>query len=286
MLSLIHTRTFLAVIDARGFRAAGRSLGLAASTVVEHIDQLEAELTLQLLVRNRGKVRCTPYGEMFLPLARALIDTATRARDLLAKAPLRVAAASNVGVYMLPPKIMSFAAATGITVEPWIGPNPDVVDRLQSGRADVAVTEWWDGRAGFDAIAWRREPLVVIVPPGHAWAHRRSVEPAELLEQTILGGEAGSGTATVLRAALGSIAGCLRTRSGYGSTEAVKRAVRANQGISIVPAASIVDDVASRHLVAVEVRNAGLEKQISVVVPRGLKAESAGMQFARHVLKE
>jgi hypothetical protein len=26
--------------------------------------------------------------------------------------------------------------------------------------------EWWDDRPGFEAAVWRREKLVVIVPPG------------------------------------------------------------------------------------------------------------------------
>jgi DNA-binding transcriptional LysR family regulator len=286
MLSLIHARTFLAVIDSRGFRAAARTLGLAASTVVEHIDQLEAELTTRLLVRDRGKVHPTARGEMLVPLARALIDTATRARDLLKKAPLRVAAASNVGVYMLQPRIASFMAAAGIAVEPWIGPNPEVAERLQNGRADVAVMEWWDCRAGFDSLAWRREPMVVIVPPAHAWAARRHVQPCELLEETLLGGENGSGTATVLRNTLGPIADRLRTRPGYRSTEAVKHAVQAGHGISLVLAAAIADEVANGHLVAVRVRGARLEKQISVIVPKGLNPQCTAMKFARHVVQD
>ena len=283
MLSLVHARTFLAVIDARGFRPAARSLGLAASTVVEHVDQLEIELATPLLVRARGRVRPTEGGALLVPLARALVDTATRAHDVLRLAPLRVAASSNVGVYLLQPWLASFVATSGIAVEPWIGPNPEVAQRLQTGRADAAVMEWWDDRPGFDAIAWRREPMVVIVPPSHKWARRRVVKAEDLLGETMLGGESGSGTATVLRQALGALADRLSMRAGYGSTEAVKRAVRAGQGVSIVLAASVTDEVTNGSLSALQVNGARLAKQISVIVPKGLREASAALRFARHI---
>jgi DNA-binding transcriptional LysR family regulator len=284
MLNLIHARTFLSVLEHRGFRRAARSLGLSSSTIVDHIDRLEVDLGARLLVRERGKVQPTADGARLAPLARALVETAVRARELLSSSTLRVAAASNVGVFLLPPPVASFAAAFGVTVEPWIGSNPDVLRRLEEGMADVAAVEWWDGRAGFDATVWRRERLLVIVAPDHPWAIRGSVASDELGGETILGGEVGSGTGTVLRQALGALADRLNVRSGYGSTEAVKRAVRAGHGISIVLAASVIDELQSGRLRAVELRETTLEKRISLVVPKGVPPTSVAMAFVRHVV--
>jgi DNA-binding transcriptional LysR family regulator len=284
MLNLTHARTFLSVLEHRGSRRAARNLGLAPSPVVDHIDRLEVDLGARLLVRERGKVQPTAEGARLTPLARALVATAVRARELLSGSTLREAAASNVGVFLLPPPIASFAAASGVGVEPWIGSNPEVLRRLEEGMADVAAVEWWDGRTGFAATVWRREQLLVIVAPDHPWATRGSVAPAELDGETILGGETGSGTGTVLRQALGALADRLDIRSGYGSTEAVKRAVRAGHGISIVLAASVVDELQSGRLRAVELRKTALEKRISLVVPEGLPPTSMAMAFVRHVV--
>ena len=284
MLNLTHARTFLSVLEHRGFRRAARSLGVSSSTVVDHIDRLEVDLGARLLVRERGKVQPTAEGARLAPLARALVETATRARKLLSSSTLRVAAASNVGVFMLPPPIASFAAASAVSVEPWIGSNVEVLRRLEDGMADVAAMEWWDGRPGFEATVWRRERLLVIVAPDHPWATRGSVTPAELGGETILGGEIGSGTGTVLRQALGALTDKLNVRSGYGSTEAVKRAVRAGHGISIVLAASVVDELQSGRLRAVELGGTALEKRISLVVPKGVPPTSVAMAFVRHVV--
>lgn len=284
MLSLIHARTFLAVIEMGGFRPAARRLDLAVSTVAHHIDQLEADVSARLIVRQRGRVEATAQGNIFRPLAQALVDTAERAHELLSRAPLRVSAASNIGVYLLQPKIASFVEATGVIVEPWIGPNPDVAERLQGGLADVGLMEWWNARPGFEARPWRRERLVLIVSPAHPWAKRRSVKPEDLIGETILGGERGSGTATVLRTALGGLVERFATRAGYGSTEGVKRAVRAGHGISIVLGCAVEDEVAEGCLIAIPLRGVKLEKQLSIVLPHGLHEAALAERFTDHIL--
>ena len=82
MLNLLHAKTFLTVLGERGFRAAARELKLSPSTIVEHINQLEADLAAPLIVRRRGAVEPTSQGAAFVPLARALLDTAERSRIL------------------------------------------------------------------------------------------------------------------------------------------------------------------------------------------------------------
>lgn len=284
MLNLAHAQTFLAVLDAGGFRAAARRLDLSPSTVVDHVDQLEAALAARLLVRRRGAVRATPQGEAFRPFARALVDTARRARELVAGGPLRIAAASNVGVYLLQAELAAFQAVDSAPVELWIGDNRTVGDRLESGGADVALMEWWDGRPGFAARPWRRERLVVIVPPGHPWAGRQSVTAEDLAGETLLGGETGTGTGTLLRRHLGPLADRLSTVDGFGSTEAVKRAVRAGRGVSLVIASSVADEAAAGHLACLDLAGVALVKEIQLVAPEPLPPTAPARRFLDHAL--
>lgn len=286
MLSLIHARTFLTVIEEGGFRPAARKLALSPSTALEHIRQLEADLAAPLLVRQGGRVEPTAHGAVFEPLARALVSTAERAQELISKAPLRVSASSNVGIYSLQPAIARFASVHGLDIEPWIGANPAVADRLARGLADVAVMEWWDDRPGFDAKVWRREPLKVIVAGSHPWVGRKTIRAAELIDTRILGGEPGSGTGGVLRRALGSLADRLVTIDGYGSTEAVKRAVRSGGGISIVLASTITDEIAEGSLAALDIEGTKLEKVIQIILPNGQPESSSSVRFAAFLLRE
>jgi hypothetical protein len=62
----------------------------------------------------------------------------------------------------------------------------------------------------------------------HEWARRGEIDPEELTRQPLLGGESGTGTGGALRRTLGPLADGLKVQTGYGSTEGVKRAVRAS----------------------------------------------------------
>lgn len=283
MLNLIHTKTFVTVLEERGFRAAARRLRLSPSTVVEHIQTLEGELAAPLIVRRRGQVEATPQGAEFEPLARTLLSTAGRAATLFSAPRLRVASSSNTGIYLLQPTLSALAAAHDIAVDQWIGANHAVADRLGMGLADAAVMEWWDGRPGFDAIEWRREPLVVIAPTDHPLADRAGVTSAELVDYPILSGETGTGTGTALRAALGDTARLLTTVAGFGSTEAVKRAVQAGHGISIVMACAVSREIAEGRLAGLRVEDATLEKTLHIVVPDALPKTAVGALFLRHL---
>jgi DNA-binding transcriptional LysR family regulator len=277
MLNLIHARSFVTVIATRGVRAAARELDLAPSTIVDHIRQLEEVLAAPLVVRQRGSAIPTDQGARLLPLARALVETAGRVRSLIHLPALRLAASSNVGTYLLQPHIAAFRQSAGIPVEQWIGSNSDVVARLERGEADVAAMEWWDGRPGFTARTWRREPLVVIVGSGHPWARRGSVSVTDLQTEPLLGGESGTGTGYLLRRQLGPIAKSLTIIDGFGSTEAVKRAVRAGCGASIVMEASVADEVATEQLVALRIEGVELDKEIKLIVPATLPPSAPAM---------
>jgi DNA-binding transcriptional LysR family regulator len=286
VLNLNHVQTLLKVVELGGFRAAARDLGVSASTVVEHVDQLEAEMAVRILVRDRGRMALTEQGRLFEPLALALMEIESQCHSLCSSRPLRVAAASNVGVYLLQPALASFAAAHDAAIEPWIGANPDVAERLECGRADVALMEWWDDRPSFAARAWRKEPMVLVAPTNHEWARRGEIDPEELARETLLGGEHGTGTGGVLRRALGPRAESLKVRSGYGSTEGVKRAVRAGLGVSIVLSAAVREEIADGLLASVTIRGVRLEKEIMIVSRSWFSASPSIQTLIAHLMHD
>jgi DNA-binding transcriptional LysR family regulator len=285
MLNLLHAKTFLAVLSERGFRAAARDLKLSPSTVVEHIRQLEEDLAASLLVRRHGVVEPTSQGAAFAPLARAMLDTAERSRAIVARPALHVAASSNIGTYLLQSMLTAFQTSNALAVDLWIGPNHDVAERLTNGRADVALMEWWSDRPGFCQHSWRKEPLVVIVAPAHRWATRSAIEVGELAGETLLGGEPGTGTSTVLRKQLGPLADNLTAVRGLGSTEAVKRAVRAGRGISLVIEAAVTDEVRAGQLVVLPLNGIELAKDLKIISPSGLPETALATRFISHVLE-
>lgn len=278
-LNLGQVRAFVTVIDSGGFLDAAKELGCAQPTVTQLIRKLETELGHLLVVRNRTRCVATPAGDLFLPHARRLLHAEDRAIASLAGRSLKVGASGNIGTYLLPPYIRRFNEASGIEVDLVIEPNPNIADRLEAGDVDIAIMEWWDGRQGFSASVWRREPLVIIVAKDHPWAGERTLERRRLLEVPLIGGEPGTGTGRILQSLFGKDGARLRTSMELGSTAAVKEAVKAGLGVSIVLKSTVHDDVAAGSLIAIPLSGEQLEKELMVIKPDNVPPKAPSTRF-------
>ena len=269
MIDLEQVRTYVAIVEAGSFQGAATRLGIAQPTASQHMRKLEETLGHRLIERTRAQAVPTAEGARFLPFARTLLRVADRAQASLTDGGLAIGAASNIGVYLLQPLVSAFrSGARGLgPIDIRIGSNLETARRLEEAEIDIALMEWWDGRPGFDAAVWRDEPLVVIVPRGHRWADRKWIDKTTLLEEPLIGGEPGTGTARLLQDRLGIDPARLKAGLQLGSTEAVKQAVRAGLGVSVTLMSAVREEIAAGHLVAPRLRNGRLSKQLFSIVP-------------------
>lgn len=278
-LNLMQIRAFIAVIDTGGFQEAARWLDCSQPTVTQLVRKLETQLAVQLIIRHRGAPVATRHGDLFLPHARRLLRAEERAVASITARTLMVGASGNVGTYLLPPLLRSFRDSADIDTDLVIAPNPEISDRIESGDIDIAVLEWWDGRAGFIARPWRRERMVVIVPPDHIWAAQDEIPRDWLLDTPMIGGEPGSGTGRLLQEAYGKDADHIRVSMNLGSTAAVKEAVKAGLGISIVLRSTVMEDVQAGTLRAIDLAGAAIEKELMIVLPENVPDNAPSARF-------
>lgn len=279
MISLERVATFLAVATHGGFREAARHTGLSQPTVTQHVKQLEQALDVHLIERNNAGSVLTPEGRTFLPYAENLVRACDRVKALFASSAVTIGASSNVGIYLLQPALKAFRDRYGHTLDVVIDDNVRIADKLENFEIDVAVMEWWDDRPGFVAHIWRREALVVIVPPQHPWAGMPSIPRDWLKGQNLLGGEAGTGTGRLLRRYLGDDAHTIGTALQLGSTEAVKRAVQAGLGISLVLASAVELEHRNGLLRALPLEGVAPHKDIYLIRRKGRRPGTPAVQF-------
>lgn len=284
MISLERVATFLAVATKGSFREAAKHTGLSQPAVTQHVKHLEQSLNATLIERNNAGSTLTPEGLAFLPYAENLMRTSERASALFEKTSVAVGASSNAGIYLLQPYLKAFQEYSSYPLDLIIGDNPSTADRLQKCEVDVAIMEWWDERPGFSATVWRREELVLIVSPQHPWADKPSIPRHWLKNQTMLGGETGTGTRRVLEQSLGKDAQSIGVSMQLGSTEAVKHAVQAGLGISLVMASAVRQECLNGMLCAIPIEEIPPEKNIFVIErQRGLH-ETAASIFVDFIL--
>ncbi|HEY4455725.1 MAG TPA: LysR family transcriptional regulator [Pseudonocardiaceae bacterium] len=82
-MELRQVTSFLAVVDEGQFARAAERLFLSAAAVTGHVKALERELGTKLL--ERVPVQLTPAGRRFITHARAFLDAANVARDVVSE---------------------------------------------------------------------------------------------------------------------------------------------------------------------------------------------------------
>ena len=284
MIHLERVVTFLALAASGGFREAAKRTGLSQPTVTQHLKRLEQALNVNLIDRNNAGSTLTPEGRAFLPYAENLVRTYDRAKALFERNSIVIGASSNIGIYLLQPYLKAYKEVSAHKLELIIDDNPAIVDKLERFEIDVAIMEWWDQRPGFSATLWRQEELVIIVPKDHPWAGMRSIPRTWLKGQNLLGGEAGTGTGRLLREFLGKDASTIGVSMQLGSTEAVKNAVRAGLGISLVMAAAIEHESRNGKLCAISIEEMQPRKNIYVIRRESGAHETPALEFMNFLL--
>ncbi|MDX5387232.1 MAG: LysR family transcriptional regulator [Marinobacter sp.] len=284
MLNLVWLKSFVEVIDHQGFRPAANHLGIAQPTLSQHIQKLEEQLGVLLVQRGRSRCEPTRAALTLLPFARSMLRLDERARESVMNTRLRIGASSNIGIYMLQPHVRAYKdLGTGPEVDLVIDSNPAIAQQLSNGELDVAVMEWWNETPGFHAQPWRNEPVVLIVPPDHPWVSRADIDRDALSGMSLIGGEPGTGTGRLLATFFGGHGPFPSVSMQLGSTEAVKQAVKAGLGASLVLESCVKEEVRAGTLVAIPVREPGLAKELMVIYPGTLARHPPVSSFVGHL---
>lgn len=183
-------RSFVAVVDERGFTAAGRRLGLTGPMVGNHIRFLERELGGMLLHRTTRSQRLTELGDVYLLRSRrvlAELDGAeAEAAELLgqARGRLRMTVPHTLGSTVLPPILAGF-----LTDHPEIEIDLYLDDRradLLSGRHDLALRVGDLADASLVTRALVPMRLLCCASPSYVARAGYPTDPTDLASHTCL----------------------------------------------------------------------------------------------------
>jgi DNA-binding transcriptional LysR family regulator len=260
---------FVAAVDAHTLYAAADALALTQSAVTKRIAALERRVGQPLLERGRAGVRPTAAGRALYPEARAALAALERARRTVADADvasaLAVAASHTVAGYLLPGWLAGFRAERGtlrIAVE--VVNSPGVLAAVRAGRAELGFVEGIDSLDGLEWQMLMTDVLECVVRPGHRFARRDSIRPAELLDEPWIAREPESGTRAVAERALRERGITLVPALEAASTEGLKRAVLGG-GFALLSRLAVEQEVANGSLAAVPVQELDLRRELRAV---------------------
>jgi len=286
-MTLRQLEVLLAVARERSFSRAAKKIHSSQPTLSEHVGELERELGKKLLYRRGREVTLTEAGRVFAEYAGAALAAVDGARqavaelDGLAHGSLLIGASTTPGIYVMPGVIATFRQRyPGVELTLRIANSQVIEDRVKARELDLGVVGGHAIGPGEECLAaGLLDELVVIVPPGHAWAKRRDIRPAELAGQPLLVREEGSATRRVTERALQQAGVRYRVAMELDHTEAIKQAVLAGLGVAFVSTYAVRGEIATGRLRAVRLRGVRVLRHFHVIHHEARRVTASARAF-------
>ncbi|MBI3454606.1 MAG: LysR family transcriptional regulator [Candidatus Rokubacteria bacterium] len=263
------------VVETRSFSRAAEALRLTQSTVSEHIRLLEDEVGTRLFDRLGRETVPTRAGELLYTHAQRLLALRTEARQALEQflgqvsGVLTVGASTIPGEYVLPPLIGKFREKfPKVSIALQISDTRGIVDTVLDGRVEVGLVGARPDHRSLQAIELMPDELVAVVPPGHPWFGREVVTLDDLKAEPLIVREPGSGSRQALETALddaGPGLDGMRVIAEMGSTSAIKQAVKAGVGVSIISKRAVEEECRHGLLWCVKIQGLRFTRHFYVV---------------------
>jgi len=247
-LQVFHT-----VARLLSFTKAAETLHMTQPAVTFQIRQLEEYFNTRLFDRTHNRISLTAAGQQVFDFADKILSLYTemdnRVRELTGDVSgvLLIGASTTIAEYVLPTLLGEFKdRCPGINIRLSVSNSVGVVHMVENNSVDVGIVESPISNKNLMVeVCWHDE-LVLICPPDHPLASEDKIPVASLRDLPFICREEGSGTREFICDYLGQNSlqlDDLNLAMEMGSPEAVKSAVEAGLGISIVSKATVGKEI-------------------------------------------
>ncbi|MFP4080365.1 MAG: selenium metabolism-associated LysR family transcriptional regulator [Ectothiorhodospira sp.] len=254
-------KVFYTVARLLSFTRAAEALHMTQPAVTFQVRQLEEYFNTRLFDRTHNRVSLTEAGRAAYTHAERIFETYEEMENAIREitgdvsGALSLGASTTIAEYMLPALLGYFKRKyPEVNVRLRVSNSEGILSMVENNVIDLGVVEGPVQNRNLHVEQCRVDQLVVVVPPGHPLAGRAVVNVSEVMAHPFVCREEGSGTREVIADYLqeqglgrNALAICLE----LGSPEAIKGAVEAGMGVSILSRVTLDKEVALGRLVAI-----------------------------------
>ncbi|MET0028914.1 MAG: LysR family transcriptional regulator [Candidatus Thiodiazotropha sp.] len=290
--TLRQLKVFQVVAEHLNYTRAAKALHLTQPAVSMQVKQLEEAVGLPLFEQAGKKILLSEAGREIYQYARTIFQTFEEMEEVIASLKglgtghLNIAVASTVN-YFAPRLLAAFARSyPGIDLHLDVTNRQRLMGLLKSNHIDIVLMGLPPEDIDLEYEPFMENPLVVIAPPGHPLEGVSRVPVQRLKDEVFIMREEGSGTRLAMERFFAEqhieiSAGMQMTRN-----EAIKQAVRAGMGLSVVSTHTIELEVETGRLVILDIEGFPLQRHWYLVHRKNKRLSPSARAFVEFVLAE
>ncbi len=285
-------RVFRDLVESQSFSKAAQMNNITQSAVSQQIRSVEERFRIPLIERSSKRFALTREGDMLYQASKEIIaqfdslqHQFNEMRNIVS-GNIRIATVYSIGLHELPPYLKRFLKEfPNVNVHVEYRRSNQVYEDIQSGTCDLGLVAFPVQKKNLKSEAFKKDRLVVICNPSHALASEQEVEVKDLANYKFIGFEPDIPTRRAVDKMFRDTDLDTKPVMEFDNIETVKRAVEIDAGISIVPRATIEQEIKSGSLIAIEFKNKPYYRPLGIIYKSGRVLSPALKRFLKN-LKE
>lgn len=279
-------KVFCDLTETKSFTRAAEINGITQSAVSQQVSSLERQFKTLLIERSKKKFRLTREGALLydagksiIQLYEALHSRLQEAKDIIS-GTVRIATIYSIGLHDLPPYLKQFLKSyPTVNVHVEYQRANQVYDDVLGNVVDLGLVAYPIREPRLEVIELRRDPMVLICHPNHPLARQKQVKITALQDERFVAFEPDIPTRKALDKVLRDEKVTVNTTMEFDNIETVKRAVEIEAGVSVVPASTVVQEVAKHTLAALPFVGIDITRPTALIYRKGKVLSPAMKQF-------
>ena len=294
-MDLRKLEVFCEVYELKSFSQAGKACLLSQPTVSEHIRHLETHLDVRLFDRLGREVVPTRAGEILYNYARRMLNLKREARQTLERyrgkmsGDLELGGSTIPGQYILPSLIGRFRENfPDIFIKLIIADTMKITNMVLDGQLELGVVgaKMKNNKLQFEQLF--DDELVLAVSPDHRWSKHSAIRLEKLPRAPFIMREHGSGTRMMMLEIFeqaGHDSQEFKVVAEMGSTDAIRQAIKAKVGVSILSRRAIADELQFEQLCHIPVKGLSLARNFYLVTHNKRSRSPVGQAFVDYLIE-
>jgi len=288
-MTLRDIEIFVTVCELKSMSAAAKKLYMSQPAVSQAISQIEGEFQIKLFDRIGKRLSLTYPGEILYSYGRRILNLVKEAENILydvrnmRMGRLNVGASTTVGIYLLPKIIGDFREKYSVDVYFTIDNTAGIKKLILDNAIDLGIVEGPVHSRDIVVIPYIDDELYLVSSKNHRWAEKRSISPEEIENEDIIMREKGSGTREVFEQTMARNNVRYKIKYVLNSTEAIKKAVEANIGVSVISRLAVEKEIKDGRLVKINIENMRFERKFSIIYHKDKFRSNLFEEFIKHL---
>lgn len=278
-ITIQQMEAFISLVEERSFSRAAKKMLLTQPALTKNIKNIESYLGVRVVNRSNAGISLTPEGKIIYAYAQHVVKLRNDAREKILKlhentgGNIYVSASTIPATYILPRVLSEFRSG-----------HPDIMVYIRTADSEDALNMVLDGEVEIGCIGKKplnkkliaeplwKDHLILAVPETHRWRKKKFITLPELTDEPFILREKGSATRDFLESYLKASKSInlshLNICCELGSSEAVKEAIIAGLGVSIISIHAVKRELSHGLLFDLPIQGCRMERNFYLIYKR------------------